>query len=98
MSTKKASKEQKPKKEVDPRDTLDWLYKEVTVDESKGYKNGRPQYKSPSDDVVDRKIEQFVENGVKFIRHSCEIPTNQLGKTIKHDIVMTIEAFNKLSA
>lgn len=98
MGTKKEAKKEAKKKEVDPRDTFDWLYTPVTVDESKGYKNGSPQYKNPSDDVIDRKIEQFVENGVKFICHSCEIPTNQLGKTIKHEIVMTLEAFNKLSA
>lgn len=55
-------------------------------------------YKVPNSKVIDKKIEQFTENGVKFIRYSCEIPTKELGKTIKHDIVMTIEAFNKLSA
>ena len=55
-------------------------------------------YKVSNDEVIDKKIKQFTENGVKFIRYSCEIPTNELGKTIKHDIVMTIEAFNKLSA
>lgn len=94
MSKKETKKDEK----VDPRDTIEWLYTPVTVDESKGYKDGRPQYKNPTDDVIDRKVEQFVEKGVKFIRHSCEIPTGVLGITLKHDIVMTVEAFNKLSA
>lgn len=80
------------KEEVDPRDTTEWLYKPVTIDESKGYKDGRPQYKKPHVDIIDRKVEQFVEKGIKFIRHSTEVDG------VKHDIVMTVEAFNKLSA
>lgn len=99
MGTKKETKEQKPKKEVDPRDTFDWLYQEVTIDESKGYKNGRPQYKKPHEDIIDRKVEQFVEKDIKFIRYACKIPSRDFGaKPVKHEIVMTLEAFNKLSA
>lgn len=84
---------------LDPRDEFNWLYKKVTVDESKGYKNGVPVYKEPHVDIIDRKVGEFVEKGVKFIRYSCEIPSKEFGGSpIKHDIVMTQEAFNKLSA
>lgn len=93
------AKKETIEKVIDPRDDFEWTYKEETIDESKGYKNGIPQYKKPHVDIIDRKVSYFMEKGVKFIRHTCEIQGKSiLDKPVKHDIVMTIEAFNKLSA
>lgn len=47
---------------------------------------------TPQDQIIDTKVQTFMEKGIKFIRHSTEVDG------VKHDIVMTIEAFNKLSA
>ncbi len=48
--------------------------------------------KTPQKEIVDTKVKVFTERGIKFIRHTSEV------NGVKHDIVMTIEAFNKLSA
>lgn len=46
---------------------------------------------TPHEEIIDKKIQFFMEKGTKFIRHTSEV------NGVKHDIVMTVEAFNKLS-
>lgn len=47
---------------------------------------------TPHEEIIEKKVQLFMEKGVKFIRYATEV------NGVKHDIVMTIDAFNKLSA